>query len=206
MDFLMCSGNIINEEKQDFRKWYMGWDYDNQKIHANWEFYNLIKSPFIEKMIYGKDVHIRWNETKAPVYIKHFILMYPDYADALFLGKGVNTGGCTDMWLEDEEGHFDMSSIGGLKEWQMEYESKEDSWSEEEEKDFYDRGWKLAKEVRKLLPDNIELVYYYPLLYKYKISKYDTEYKLVPNERTYSLLPIGVRWPNYWTLESDNNI
>ena len=77
-----------------------------RKSMPNWEFYNLIKSPFIEKMIYGKDVHIRWNETKAPVYIKHFILMYPDYADALFWGKGVNTGGCTDMWLEDEEGHL----------------------------------------------------------------------------------------------------
>lgn len=196
MELLEFSGCIWDEKEQDFSQWFYD-SCDKEMGASNWDFYNQIKSPYIEYQLHGKCTHVDWRIIKEPVFIKSFIVMDPDYGDALFWEDGVCCGGADRIWIGEgkDEIEIDLSSIVGLDDWQSEYER---SYMDDVADDFYDRGWLLAKEVRKLFPDNVELVYYHHKSpHKYMIGRYKRELKLVPNERQYSLSPIGQREPHY---------
>ena len=167
---LALCGNCYNTHFSDFaNEWY----YDENNLsrgrkYDNLTFYNAIKSSLIEWKIcskntcWGNSVRFR----KMPK-IKETISMWCDYGDALFWGRGgVNgTGACcgnADSLFTDSAGEIKLDSIIGLREWYDEWDSASlpNNWTKKQWRDWDARGYSFALQVRKLLPDTIDLFYY----------------------------------------------
>lgn len=165
---LSLCGNCYNTHFSDFANgWYYGVNTcRNTHKFDNMTFYNDIKSPLIEWNIrspraYGVDIRFR----KMPK-IKETISMWCDYGDALFWnrdkkGWGACCGG-TDIFFTETAGEIKLDSIKGLREWYDEYDITEPphAWNSKRWKNWLERGYSFAVQVRKLLPDTIDLFYY----------------------------------------------
>ena len=159
---LALCGNCYNTHFSDFaNEWYL----DDDKFD-NMTFYNKIKSPLIEWNI--RATHRYWDSTrfrKMPK-IKETISMWCDFGDALFWGRGMDgKGGCcgsADSLFTDTAGEIKLDSIVGLREWYEEWDSASlpDNWTKKQWRDWDERGYSFALQVRKLLPDTIDLYYY----------------------------------------------
>ena len=72
--------------------------------------------------------------------------------DCLFIGK---TGDSIEV---------DLSRVDGLKDWYLEWDCGSlyhpHCWTDSQWKEWWERGLKLAKEVKKLLPEDVELFYF----------------------------------------------
>ncbi|MBQ1184279.1 MAG: hypothetical protein IIX55_01060 [Muribaculaceae bacterium] len=95
------------------------------------------------------------------------ILMDPDYGKALFWDEsGCNIGGYECLYIEekDNEAIVDLSGIKGLKNWFWEWHHESlyltHHWTDSEWKEWWKRGLKLAKEVKVLIPENVDLLYF----------------------------------------------
>lgn len=95
------------------------------------------------------------------------ILMDPDYADALFWDEEMYNIGGWDCLFIGETGNsigVDLSSVDGLKDWYIEWDSESlyhpQHWTDSQWNEWWERGLKLAKEVKKLLPENVDLLYF----------------------------------------------
>ena len=95
------------------------------------------------------------------------ILMDPDYGKALFWDEsGCNIGGYECLYIEekDNEAIVDLSGIKGLKNWFWEWHHESlyltHHWTDAEWKEWWKRGLKLAKEVKVLIPENVDLLYF----------------------------------------------
>lgn len=166
---LALCGNCYNTQCSDFVK---EWFYDPNQYRSgpkwdNLTFYNDIKSPLIEWNMrspygYGADISFR----RMPK-IKETVCMWCDFGDALFWGRRtINEGACigdVESIFTDTAGEIRLDSINGLREWYNEYDSShlpEKDWSKKRWNDWQERGFSFAMEVRKLLPDTIDLFYY----------------------------------------------
>lgn len=109
---------------------------------AVWKPYNDLKSPRVEAFIYGLPP---CDDDKAPLVDETFVI---DPDDCMFwdtMGIGCGDYDC----LYSEHGDFDLD-VPGLKKW-SEPGQTYDGW--------WDDGWRLAQEVRRQLPDNIDIYY-----------------------------------------------
>ena len=181
---LSLCGNCYNTHHSDFAS---HWYYSENNLRTfhklnNMTFYNDIKSPLIEWNIrspraYGADIRFR----KMPK-IKETISMWCDYGDALFWGRGTDgKGGCcgnADSLFTETAGEIKLDSIKGLREWYEKWDSASlsDNWTKKQWRDWDARGYSFALQVRKLLPDTIDLFYnnWYP---KIKVVREKNEYK-----------------------------
>ena len=166
---LTLCGNCYNSHFSDFvEEWYLDENIlkSGHKID-NMSFYNTIKSPLIEWNMRSSRPY-NWNPPtfrKMP-RIKETISMWCDYGDALFWGRGLDgKGGCcgsADKLWTDTTGEIELSSIKGLREWYNEYDATDlpVNWTKKQWKDWEERGYAFALQVRELLPDTIDLYYY----------------------------------------------
>ena len=99
------------------------------------------------------------------------LTMYPDYNEALFWDQnGAQCGSVDYVFVyEDESVEVDLTSIEGLREWVAEWERNEDRNREyvkkvpkirpEQQKEWNVRGINFAKAIKRLLPDDVDIVY-----------------------------------------------
>lgn len=177
---LALCGDCYNTHFSDFAK---SWYYDENffrtsRKYNNLTFYNKIKSPLIEWYICSSFCLGYENEFKKMPIIKETISIWCDYGDALFWGRGVDGVGCclgdADSLSTYSAGEINLASIQGLREWYNEWSSAPipDKWTKKQWDDWYKRGYEFAKQVRKLLPDTIDL-YYYDWYPKKKVIRND---------------------------------
>lgn len=201
MTFLCFSGFEGNNPKSslnftmdwyyDSELGYMGywgkgrlWESIKDEVAArwnNWTFYEEIKSPLLEWNYISKEPYkYRFPQFKDHTRVTEMIQMWAEWGDALFWECGGCCGDCTIIHTDD--GDIDISGIEGLKEWYEEFNSSNPcvAWSEDKQKNWNERGWYFALKIRELLPDNIDLCYYW-LPTKHKIESVRTPMRLVPN-------------------------
>lgn len=96
--------------------------------------------------------------------MKYKILMSPEYGKAIFWDDyGGNIGGYDSLFIEDDQ-ELDLSSIIGLDNWFREWE-EETLWqthhcADMQWKEWWEKGLILAKEIKLILPENVELYYF----------------------------------------------
>lgn len=166
---LAVCGGCYQTHHSDFAKeWYFGANMGRTgRKFDNMTFYNDIKSPLIEWNIRSPRPY-NWDSPtfrKMPK-IKETISMWCDYGDALFWGRDKNGyGACcggADSFITNTAGEIRLDSIKGLREWYDEYDASElpHNWNSKQWKDWHERGYAFALQVRELLPDAIDLYYY----------------------------------------------
>lgn len=160
----------------------MTWD-DIKLKWNNWTFYNELKSTKVEWNAVS-DLPYRHNNIhfQKPAKVNEMINMWAEWGDALFWYYDGCCGDCT--VINTASGDIDLSGIDGLKDWYEEFDNSEPcaEWPKEKQDKWYKRGWQLSIKVRELLPDNIDLCYYW-LPSKYEIKDVAPMMRLVPNRR-----------------------
>lgn len=93
------------------------------------------------------------------------IWMWAEYGDALFWYRD---GGCCGdskgLVTEYRHKRIDLTGIEGLQAWYNRFDDDNYPayvWSSEEYRAWIDEGWKYARAVREILPDEIDLLYEY---------------------------------------------
>lgn len=93
------------------------------------------------------------------------VWMWAEYGDALFWNQN---GGCIGdihgLITDWHHKKVDLSGIEGMAEWYARFDDDKYpayEWSPEEYGAWIEEGWKYAREVRRILPDEIELLYEY---------------------------------------------
>ena len=94
---------------------------------------------------------------------REFLHMWPDYGDALFWDlHGVNVGFPDVVFLKDGTG-IDLTGVKGLSEWFYEWDEestqRKSGWNDSDWIAWRQRGYELAKQVRKLLPAHVDFYY-----------------------------------------------
>jgi len=149
----------------------------------NWTFYNEIKSPMVEWNATSKEPYrCCWIEFAKPSKVSELIHMWAEWGDALFWSVDGCCGNC--HVIHTDSGDFDLSCIDGLQEWYEEFDFSDPcvEWPKEKQDKWDEKGWQLAMKIRELLPDNIDLCYYW-LPNKYNIKGVAPLLRLVPNQR-----------------------
>ncbi|MCR5696454.1 MAG: hypothetical protein K6G73_05690 [Marinilabiliaceae bacterium] len=99
---------------------------------------------------------------------RYTLTLKPDWGDALFWDEDGNlVGHCSELYLyyeEPNEIRIDLSPIAGLKEWYYDWcKYDDDLWfrhkgvDKEMINNWCKQGIALSKEVKKLLPDNVDV-------------------------------------------------
>lgn len=145
------------------KEWYYNYyDYKEGKyLNDKWDFYNTIKSPLIEWFIYSKyGYRHKCPKFKALPKIKETIHMWAEWGGGLFW-QGKCCGNANGFFIETDRKKIDLTDILELQEWYDEFDNRapEDMWPEEEYNKWFEKGWTLAKLVRKRLPDSVDLFY-----------------------------------------------
>lgn len=91
------------------------------------------------------------------------IWMWAEYGDALFWNQ---EGGCIgdshSLITDWRHKKVDLSRIEGLAEWYARFDNDAHpayEWTPEEYDSWFEEGWKYARAVRRILPDEIDLKY-----------------------------------------------
>ena len=91
------------------------------------------------------------------------IWMWAEYGDALFWNQEGGCIGDSHELITDCRGErIDLSGIEGLAEWYARFDDDARpafEWTPEEYDAWIEEGWKYARAVRRILPDEIELQY-----------------------------------------------
>ena len=93
-----------------------------------------------------------------------YILIYPDYGNAIFWVEDGNCiGGYSYLFL-NENNEIDLSSIQELKDWFLDWESESlyhsNNWNDTQWKEWWSRGYEISKSVKALLGASVELYYF----------------------------------------------
>lgn len=125
---------------------------EDEKNNA-WTPYNQLKSRLVESFINGQKPMADEDNT----FVNETYVMFPDWGGCIFWDTmGVGSGGHEKIYRD----YIDCADIKldvlGLKKWSEYYDNHDDSQSFEE---YWLEGWNLAKQVRRQLPDNIDLYY-----------------------------------------------
>ena len=93
------------------------------------------------------------------------VWMWAEYGDALFWNRdGGCIGNCHELITDRHHKKVDLSGIVGLAEWYARFDDDKYpayEWSPQEYTAWIEEGWKYAYAVRRILPDEIELLYEY---------------------------------------------
>ena len=110
------------------------------------------------------------------------ILMYPDYGDSLFWNeRGSCIGGCKYLFIGEDgsEIEIDLSDIEGLREWYYDWDGESlyqtHHWTDAQWREWWSMGLELAKAVNELLPDEVDLYYFFLKDPLWKIMPEDTD-------------------------------
>lgn len=150
------------------KEWYyMDRDDDGEPTMNNFDFYNTIKSPLIEWNIYSDCAYRHLRPTFKPTpKIEEVVHMWPDYGEAIFWDQeGVGSGDTTflEIGFGDNIRTIDITPISAeLQEWYDEWDNIPiaEGWGTDEEfRIWLHKGWELAKKVRQLLPESVDLFY-----------------------------------------------
>ncbi len=115
-----------------------------------WKPYNDLKSRKIEAFILGQT--FLSEESKA--LVTETFVMFPDWGGCIFWDTmGVGSGGHDELYSDC--GDFKIN-VPGLRKWAGYFDNHDDSQTYEE---WWLEGWTLAKEIRKQLPEDIDLYY-----------------------------------------------
>ena len=100
------------------------------------------------------------------------LTMYPDYGECLFWDEsGAMCGTTRSVFVYDDEDEIevDLSSIDGLSEWYGKWEYSMDimygfikdglQMKPEQQKSMDKRGLDFAKAIKRLLPDDVDILY-----------------------------------------------
>jgi len=129
-------------------------DIDNhpegEERNAVWKPYNDLKSRKIEAYISGIEIR----EDGIQSYVNESFVMFPDWGGCIFWDTmGVGSGDFDE--LSTDNGYFKLN-VPGLQKWCDFYDNHDNSQTFEQ---WWQEGWKLAKEIRRQLPDRIDLYY-----------------------------------------------
>lgn len=129
-------------------------DIDNhpegEERNAVWKPYNDLKSRKIEAYISGIEIR----EDGIQSYVNESFVMFPDWGGCIFWDTmGVGSGDFDE--LSTDNGDFKLN-VPGLQKWGDFYDNHDNSQTFEQ---WWQEGWKLAKEIRRQLPDRIDLYY-----------------------------------------------
>lgn len=129
-------------------------DIDNhpegEERSAVWKPYNDLKSRKIEAYISGIEIR----EDGIQSYVNESFVMFPDWGGCIFWDTmGVGSGDFDE--LSTDNGDFKLN-VPGLQKWGDFYDNHDNSQTFEQ---WWQEGWKLVKEIRRQLPDRIDLYY-----------------------------------------------
>ena len=129
-------------------------DIDNhpegEERNAVWKPYNDLKSRKIEAYISGIEIR----EDGIQSYVNESFVMFPDWGGCIFWDTmGVGSGDFDE--LSTDNGDFKLN-VPGLQKWGDFYDNHDNSQTFEQ---WWQEGWKLVKEIRRQLPDRIDLYY-----------------------------------------------
>lgn len=114
------------------------------------EAYNDLKSRKIEAYISGIEIR----EDGIQSYVNESFVMFPDWGGCIFWDTmGVGSGDFDE--LNTDNGDFKLN-VPGLQKWCDFYDNHDNSQTFEQ---WWQEGWKLVKEIRRQLPDRIDLYY-----------------------------------------------
>ncbi len=121
-----------------------------EERNALWRPYNDLKSRKIESFIHSIDIQ----EDGIRSYVNESFVLFPDWGGCIFWDTmGVGTGDFAE--LITDYGDIKLN-VPGLEKWGEFYDNHDDSQTFEE---LWQEGWELAKEIRRQLPDRIDLYY-----------------------------------------------
>ncbi len=196
MAFLTLAGHQGASKKKplDFsREWYYEDYYDDEDddegnhdsaiLHRNnMSFYNIMKSPRIEWIL--SDSRRNWYRQEInKVDVTAVVHMWPEWGDGLFWVADGCCGNADSFSLEGTT--YDLTSIEGLREWYDDMDNNGLNWNEDQWNSHKGKGYGLAKKIRNLLPNNIDL-YYEWLDYKHEIEGVSKPLRLVPNTKIFT--------------------
>lgn len=149
---------------------------------GQWTFYNIIKSPEIELKLYEGD---GWGYDKLKqvpgrkVCIQDYIIMWSEWGGGLFW-QGKCCGNADKIYLGDKV--IDLTDIAGLRHWYEEFDEStpEDPWNGRKRNEWMNRGRLFAFEIRKRLPEDIDLFYYW-LPFKHRVEGLPEVMEIIPN-------------------------
>ena len=129
----------------------------------NWRLYNTIKSPLIEWSIYS-DHGYRHLRPKfiVPHEIKETVHMWAEWGDGLFwYQRGCCCGNADKFFVNTDDAEINLSSMPEVRKWYDEFDNRypEVPWGEGEYESWLNNGWELAKKIRLLLPESVDLFY-----------------------------------------------
>lgn len=170
--------------------YYMDHDDEGKPYFDNWEFYNTLKSTLIE-WNYDSDRAYRheWLEFKDPSKIQETVHMWTEWGDGLFWHQRGGCSGNAEGFFIDTDGiEIDLSVMPELRQWYDEWELDGpfgvEKWTEEHERTWFQKGWELAKKIRTMLPECVDLYYQWKA---FKIEDSEWGYEeipiLVPDQR-----------------------
>lgn len=123
---------------------------EEEERNAIWKPYNDLKSRKIEAYISGDEIR----EDGVQSYVNESFVMFPDWGGCIFWDTmGVGSGDFDE--LSTDNGDFKLN-VPGLQKWGDFYDNHDNSQTFEQ---WWQEGWKLAKEIRRQLPDSIDLYY-----------------------------------------------
>ena len=149
------------------------YDFDNPWGYDAMVFYNHIKSPIIERYI--SRIKEDYNSiVERQRIIHHVFTISPDYTDVLgqMTGQSIPTSVSFDdvvtLYKEDDSEEVLCSvTLPGIYEWLNEFNRLSDGVNSTmgnlDVEKWHHRGLVLAKELKKKLPDDIDVWYGYPL-------------------------------------------
>ena len=142
--------NIYTTEEFQSERYPQGQDRTKR-----WQPYNELRSDIIEwfitdELFYNNSAPI----TAGTRQVDETVVMWVDYDCCFWDTMGVGSG--DEAGLSLDCGEFEMD-IPGLREWKARWASPDSSKSGFEA--WWKEGWRLAKEVRKRLPANVDLYY-----------------------------------------------
>ncbi len=119
----------------------------------------------VVKQYGGRLYYFGYNPIKKEYSGRAFVVFHPT-ENALFLDCAYdNCGDSKTLHIEVSENEFvdiDISTVTGLEEWHQEFINlfyNNSDRSDEKWRDWFDLGLKLARKVKLLLPDNVDLYY-----------------------------------------------
>lgn len=115
-----------------------------------WMPYNDLKSRKIESFIHGLDIQ----DDGIRSYVNESFVLFPDWGGCIFWDTmGGGNGDFAELFTDF--GDIKLN-VPGLEKWGDFYDNHDDSQTFEE---WWLEGWELAKEIRRQLPDRIDLFY-----------------------------------------------
>ena len=146
------------------KEWYyLDKDNEGNPIENNWTFYNVIKSSVVEWYLdETRPRHQKMPRFRDVPAVKETVHMWAEWGDGLFWHQcGGCCGNAEKFCVDNSENYIDLSDLPELRKWYDEFDDSNPcvEWEKEVYNSWFRRGWELAKEVRRRLPETVDLYY-----------------------------------------------